>query len=143
MKNIFILIILLLSLQSIGQDVNKAVDDRVKPIISTEVPPLVKIEVSKVLGEVVFDTIYIKEVTRGGNIDTLTTPGIYQLSVTGTASGVRIVYVTKNANGVYSIRVSNPLAWSGTGTWTTAVTGGRVIVSTTNTSLTYQREKIQ
>lgn len=126
-----------------GQDVNKAVDDRVKPIVATEVPPLVKIEVSKVLGEVVFDTIYIKQITKAGNIDTLATPGIYQLSVTGTASGVRIIYVTKSASGVYSIRTSNPLAWSGAGTWTTAVTGGRVIVSTTNTSLTYQREKIQ
>ena len=123
--------------------VNEAVDTRAKNIVATEVPPLVKVEVSKVLGEVVFDTIYIKQVTRGGNIDTLTIPGIYQLSVTGSASAVRIVYVSKNSAGVYSIRTSNPLAWSGTGTFTTAVTGGRVIVSTTNTSLTYQREKLQ
>lgn len=142
MKSIFLAVIILVCFNGFGQ-VNEAVDTRAKNIVATEVPPLVKVEVSKVLGEVVFDTIYIKQITRGGNIDTLTTPGIYQLSVTGSASAVRIIYVSKNSAGVYSIRTSNPLAWSGTGTFTTAVTGGRVIVSTTNTSLTYQREKLQ
>jgi len=142
MKNLFFFIMLFLSINSIGQ-VNEAVDARAKNIVNTEVPPLVKVEVNKVLGEVVFDTIYIKTITKAGSIDTLTTPGIYQLSVTGTASAVRILYVTKSATGVYSIRTSNPLTWSGNGAWSTSVTGGRVIVSTTNNSIAYQREKIQ
>jgi len=140
MKNLFFLFLLFLSINSIGQ-VNEAVDTRAKNIVATEVPPLVKVEVSKVLGEVVFDTIYIKQITRGGNIDTLTAPGKYRLSVTGTASLERIVVVTVNQNGVYSIRVSNPLSWLGAGTFTTSVINNRVIVSTTNNSILYQREK--
>jgi len=122
-----------------GQDVNKAVDDRVKPLVL----PIVQSEVAARIGEIVFDTVVIKSISRAGNIDTLTAPGIYQLSVTGSASAVRIVYVSRSANGSYSIRTGNPLAWSGAGTWATSIINNRVIVSTTNTSLTYQREKIQ
>lgn len=143
MKKLLIILTLSVLTKFVNGQVNEAVDTRAKNIVNTEVPPLVKVEVNKVLGEVVFDTIYIKQITRGGNIDTLTTPGIYQLSVTGSASAVRLLYVTKSAAGVYSIRTSNPLTWSGAGTWSTSVVGSRVIISTTNNSITYQREKIQ
>lgn len=127
----------------VNGQVNEAVDARAKNVVSTEVPPLVKSEVGKVLGEIVFDTVLVKMVSRAGNIDTIYTPGIYTLSVTGGASAVRIIYVSKSAAGVWSIRTSNPLTWSGTGTWTTAVTNGRVIVSTTANNIVYQREKTQ
>ena len=127
----------------VNGQVNEAVDARAKNVVSAEVPPLVKSEVGKVLGEIVFDTVLIKSISRAGNIDTINTPGIYTLSVTGGASAVRIIYVSKSAAGVWSIRTSNPLTWSGTGTWTTSVTNGRVIVSTTANNIVYQREKTQ
>lgn len=138
MKKIIAVIAFLVSLNSFGQ-VTEAVDSR----IDTKVPALVKVEVENKLGMIEFDTLYIRYVSKTGNIDTLTTPGIYQLSVTGSASAVRFVVVSRNSNGVYSIRTSNPLAWSGAGTWATSVVNNRVIVSTTNNNIIYQREKIQ
>lgn len=143
MKKLLIILTLSILTKFVNGQVNEAVDTRAKNIVNTEVPPLVKVEVNKVLGEVVFDTIYIKQITRGGNIDTLTTPGIYQLSVTGAASAVRLIYVSRNNAGVYSVRTSNPMAWSGTGTWSTSVINGRVVVSTTATNIVYQRMKLQ
>jgi hypothetical protein len=91
---------------------------------------------------VYWDTLYIVNVVRGGNIDTLSAPGIYQLTVTGSLSGVRVIYVAKSATGVYSIRTANPLTLSGTGTFTTSVVNNQVIVSTTATNIIYQRQKL-
>lgn len=140
MKKLLIILLVTLSLsKGVNAQVNEAVDQRVKPIVVSEV----KKEVETSLGQIAWDTVYVKQITRAGNIDTLTAPGIYQLSVTGGASAVRIVYVSRSAAGTYAIRTSNPLAWSGTGTWSTAVSNGRVIVSTTNNNILYQRIKIQ
>lgn len=138
-KILFILTLSVLTSVINGQDVNKAVDDRVKPLVTTEVTK----QVGEQIGQIEFDTLVVKTIRTAGNIDTLTTPGIYQLSVTGTASAVRFVVVNRNSNGNYSIRTSNPLAWSGSGTWATSVVNNRVIVSTTNNNIIYQREKIQ
>ena len=138
MKKILCILTLSVLTNSVNSQVNEAVDQRVKPIVVSEV----KKEVETSLGQIEWDTVYVKQITRTGNIDTLTTPGIYQLSVTGSASAVRFVYVSRSGNS-FSIRTSNPLTWSGSGTWATAVINGRVIVSTTNNNIIYQRIKIQ
>ncbi len=138
MKTLILLTFIILTNFVNGQ-VTEAVDGR----IDAKVPALVKSEVESNLKMIEFDTLYIKSISKTGNIDTLLSPGIYQLSVTGSASAVRFLYVSRNNAGVYSIRTSNPLAWSGTGTWTTGVVNGRVIVSTTATNIVYQRMKIQ
>lgn len=139
MKKILFALMLFILTFSVKAQVTEAVDQRAKIVVEKEVPSLI----NKAIGEIEFDTLYIRYVSKTGNIDTLTTPGIYQLSVTGTASAVRILYVSRNANGNYSIRTSNPLAWAGAGTWTIAIINNRVVVSTTAINLTYQRQKLQ
>ena len=138
MKTLLILTFLVLT-NFVKAQVTEAVDSR----IDTKVPAIVTNEVSKQIGAIEFDTLYVKSISRTGNIDTITTTGIYQLSVTGSASAVRLLYVNRNNAGVFSIRQSNPMAWSGTGTWSTSVINGRVIVSTTATNIVYQRMKLQ
>lgn len=115
------------------------VDAAVKAIVKTEVAPLAA-KVDSLNNGVQYDTVIVCEVTKAGYVDTLDQPGIYKLTVTGNASAVRLLYVSKTTTGV-SIRTANPMAWSGVGTWTTSVINGRVIVSTTATNIIYKREK--
>jgi hypothetical protein len=86
---------------------------------------------------VIWDEVLVYPVTRAGNIDTLTVAGIYEISVTGNATAVRLIAFN---NGV--IRTTNPMAWSGVGGLTTTVINGVVVISTTATGITYQRRKL-
>lgn len=116
------------------------VDAAVKQIVRTEIAPLsVKLDSLNTADD--YDTVLVVSVSKAGNIDTLAVPGIYKLTVEGTASAVRLIYVSRSATGVLSIRTANPLAWSGAGTWSTAVVNNRVIISTTATNIIYKREK--
>ena len=116
------------------------VDNAVKQIVRTELAPITaKLDSLNTADD--YDTVLVVSVSKAGNIDTLAVPGIYKLTVEGTASAVRLIYVSRSATGVLSIRTANPLAWSGAGTWSTAVVNNRVIVSTTATGIIYKREK--
>lgn len=119
---------------------NSQVDNAVKQIVKAEIAPLsAKLDSLNISQE--YDTILVVSVSKAGNIDTLTVPGIYKLSVEGNASAVRLIYVSRSASGTLSFRTANPLAWSGPGTWSTAVVNNRVVVSTTATGIIYKREK--
>ena len=123
---------------------SQTVDNAIKAIMKPQIDS-VKASISAIQSapaNVYWDTLYIVNVVRGGNIDTLSAPGIYQLTVSGSLSGVRIVYVAKSATGAYSIRTANPLALSGTGSFNTSVVNNQVVVSTTATGITYQRQKL-
>ena len=115
------------------------VDAAVKAIVKTEVAPLAA-KVDSLNNGVQYDTVIVCEVSKPGNIDTLDQPGIYKLTVTGSASAVRLLYVARTTTSL-STRTANPLAWSGSGTWTISVINGRVIVSTTASGIIYKREK--
>lgn len=116
------------------------VDAAVKQIVRTEIAPLsAKLDSINVNQE--YDTVLIVSVSKAGNVDTITVPGIYKLDVEGSAMAVRILAVSRSSAGVLSIRTANPLAWSGAGTWSTSVVNNRVIVSTTATGIIYKREK--
>ena len=116
------------------------VDNAVKQIVKAELAPIAaKIDSINMSQE--YDTVMVVSVSKAGNIDTLTAPGIYKLTVEGAASAVRLIYISRSAAGMLSIRTANPLAWSGAGTWSTSVINGRVIVSTTATGIIYKREK--
>ena len=116
------------------------VDNAVKQIVKAELAPIAaKIDSINMSQE--YDTVMVVSVSKAGNIDTLTAPGIYKLTVEGAASAVRLIYISRSAAGMLSIRTANPLAWSGAGTWSTAVVNGRVVVSTTATGIIYKREK--
>lgn len=116
------------------------VDNAVKQIVKAEIAPLsAKLDSLNISQE--YDTVLVVSVSKAGNIDTLTTTGIYKLTVEGAASAVRLIYVSRSSAGTLSIRTANPLAWSGVGTWATAVINNRVIVSTTATGIIYKREK--
>jgi hypothetical protein len=135
-----LIILLLFPIMAKSQTVDNAVKSVMKPQIDS-----IKASISAIQSapaNVYWDTLYIVNVVRGGNIDTLSAPGIYQLTVTGSLSGVRVIYVAKSATGVYSIRTANPLTLSGTGTFTTSVVNNQVIVSTTATNIIYQRQKL-
>jgi hypothetical protein len=135
-----LIILFLIPLAAQSQTVDNAVKQIMKPQIDS-----IKASISVIPttpSNVYWDTLYIVNVVRGGNIDTLSAPGIYQLTVTGSLSGVRVVYVAKSATGAYSIRTANPLTLSGTGTFTTSVVNNQVIVSTTATNIIYQRQKL-
>ena len=139
-KLLFCSILILCSWAVNGQAVDNAVKQIMKPQIDS-----VKASISAIQSapaNVYWDTLYIVNVVRGGNIDTLSAPGIYQLTLTGSLSGVRVIYVAKSATGAYSIRTANPLTLSGTGTFTTSVVSNQVIVSTTATNIIYQRQKL-
>lgn len=134
MKQLLI-ILLFIPFASIAQ-----VDAAVKQIVRTELAPMTaKLDSLNTADD--YDTVLVITVSKAGNIDTLTVPGIYKLTVEGTASAVRLIYVSRSSAGVLSIRTANPLAWSGAGTWSTSVVNGRVIVSTTATGIIYKREK--
>jgi len=134
MKKLIFIILFGSCLNLSAQTVDNAVKQAMKPTTDSLKDAISKVQVP--LG-VVWEEVLIVPVTRAGNIDTLTTPGIYELSVTGNATAVRLVAFN---NG--TIRTSNPMAWSGIGTWSTSVVNGRVIISTTATGITYQRRKL-
>lgn len=121
----------------------QTVDNSVKQVMKPSIDSL-KDAISKIQtpDNISWDTLYVVNATNGGNLDTLTATGIYQLTVTGGISAVRIVYVAKSSTGVYSIRTANPMALSGTGTFTTSVINNRVIISSTATNIIYQRQKL-
>lgn len=135
-----LIILLLFPIMAKSQTVDNAVKAIMKPQIDSVKASIAAIQITP--SNVYWDTLYVVNVTRGGNIDTLSSPGIYQLTVTGNISLVRVVYVAKSATGVYSIRTANPLSLSGTGTFSTSVVNNQVIVSTTATGIIYQRQKL-
>ena len=118
----------------------QTVDQAVKQIVRAEITPLMaRIDSLNVSQE--YDTVLVVSVGKAGNIDTITATGIYKLTIEGNASAVRLIYVSRSASGVLSIRTANPLTWSGAGTWSTSVVNNRVIVSTTASNIIYKREK--
>ena len=116
------------------------VDAAVKQIVRTEIAPL-SVKLDSLNTADAYDTVLVVSVSKSGNVDTITATGIYKLTVEGTASAVRLIYVSRSSAGVLSIRTANPLAWSGAGTWTTSVINNRVVVSTTASGIIYKREK--
>lgn len=133
------LIILLLFPVFATAQIDQVVDTKISSkIIAANIPAQVEKAVDSAMQAVVWYTELQKTVSRSGafNLDTLTaasgTTEIYQLTLTGAGTAVRIVFVT-NSGGKYSTRVVNPAAYSGptgTGFNTTAGTGG-VVVSMT------------
>ena len=132
-------LILIASCLSASAQVDNAVKQVMKPSIDSLKDAISKIQTTD---NIVWDTLYVVNSVRGGNLDTLNAPGIYQLTVTGGISLVRIVQVSRSATGVYSIRTANPMALAGTGTFTTSVINNRVIISSTATNIIYQRQKL-
>lgn len=119
---------------------NSQVDNAVKQVVRAEIAPInARLDSLNMSQE--YDTVLVVSVSKVGNIDTLTATGIYKLTVEGSASAVRLIYVSRSASGVLSIRTANPLTWSGAGTWSTSVVNNRVIVSTTASNIIYKREK--
>ena len=116
------------------------VDAAVKQIVRTELAPITA-KLDSLNTADAYDTVLVIIVSKSGNVDTITATGIYKLTVEGTASAVRLIYVSRSSAGVLSIRTANPLAWSGAGTWTTSVINNRVVVSTTASGIIYKREK--
>lgn len=135
-----LIILLLFPIMAKSQTVDNAVKAIMKPQIDSVKASIAAIPTTP--SNVYWDTIYVVNVTRSGNVDTLKDAGHYQISVSGALSGERIVYVAKSSTGAYSIRTANPLSWSGTGTLTTSVINNRVIVSTTASNIIYQRQKL-
>lgn len=133
MKKLIILLLILSSLTASAQ-VDNAVKQVMKPSIDSVKDAIGKIQIP---ANVIWEEILILPVARSGNIDTLTANGIYVLSVEGSASAVRYVHFY---NG--TIRSTNPMAWSGAGSWSVSVINGKVIVSTTATGITYKRRKL-
>lgn len=132
MKKLFI-ILLFVSSAALGQ-VDNAVKQVMKPSIDSVKDAISKIQIPP---NVIWEEILTYNVSKAGNLDTLTVPGIYVLSVEGSASAVRYVHFF---NGV--IRSTNPMAWSGAGSWSVSVINGKVIVSTTAANITYKRRKL-
>lgn len=133
MKKLIILFFLAISFTSSGQ-VDNAVKQVMKPTTDSLKDAISKVQVP---ANVVWEEVLVFPVTRTGNIDTLTTPGIYVLSVEGPSRAVRYIHFF---NG--QLDISNPMPWKGPGSWTVSVTNGRVIVSTTATGITYKRRKL-
>lgn len=145
MRNIIILLLFpVFATAQIDQVVDSKISNR---IAAANIPAQVNKAVDSAMQSVVWYTEYQKSFTRSGsfNVDTLTAaPGtteVYQLTLTGAGTAVRIVFVTNTA-GAYTVRIVNPATYTGpTGTaFNTAVGTGGVIVSITgnNTSRTYK-----
>ena len=133
MRNLIFIFLIISSLTASAQ-VDNAVKQVMKPSIDSVKDAISKIQIP---ANVIWEEILIVPVTKAGVMDTLTTPGIYVLSVEGSASAVRYVHFYNGA-----IRTTNPMAWSGAGSWSVSVINGRVIVSTTATGVTYKRRKL-
>jgi len=111
------------------------VDNAVKQVMKPTTDSLRDAIAKAVPSGVIWEEVVIS--SRTGNVDTLTDAGIYVLSVEGSASAVRYVHYYGG-----KIRTTNPMAWSGAGSWSVSVINGRVIVSTTATGITYKRRKL-
>ena len=135
-----LIILLLFPLMATSQTVDNSVKQVMKPSIDSLKDAISRIE-SQSISNVSWDTLYVVNVTRAGSLDTLTTPGMYQLTITGNATAVRLLAVSVT-NNVWSIRTVNPMAWSGLGALTTSVVNNRVIISTTATGIIYQRQRL-
>ena len=133
MRKLTIILLILSSLTASAQ-VDNAVKQVMKPTTDSLKDAIAKVQVP---ANVVWDEVLVFPVTRAGSIDTLTTPGIYVLSVEGPSRAVRYIHFF---NG--QLDISNPMPWKGPGSWTVSVTNGRVIVSTTATGITYKRRKL-
>lgn len=134
MKKLVLCSVFILCSWIVNGQVDNAVKQVIKPSIDSVKDAISKIQIP---ANVIWEEILILPVTRAGNIDTLTTPGIYVLSVEGSSSAVRYIHFYNGA-----IRTTNQMAWSGSGSWSTSVINGKVIVSTTATGITYKRSKL-
>ena len=127
-----ITIILILSGLTASAQVDNAVKQVVKPSIDSLKDAISRVQVPS---GVIWEEVVVS--SKSGNVDTLTAPGIYVLSVEGTSSAVRYVHFF---NG--QIRATNPMAWSGVGSWSVSAINGRAIVSVNATGVTYKRRKL-
>jgi len=134
-----LIILLLFPIMAQSQTVDNAVKYVMKPQIDSINAAIAAIQTTP--SNVYWDTVYVVNVTRAGVLDTLTTAGVYQLTISGSATAVRVLAVSVSGATV-SVRTSNPLAWSGAGALTTSVVNNRVIISTTATGIIYQRQKL-
>jgi len=130
MKKLIIFILIFSGLTASAQ-----VDNAVKQVMKPTTDSLRDAIAKAVPDGVIWEELVVSY--RTGNVDTLTDPGIYVLSVEGSASAVRYVHFYGG-----KIRTTNPMAWSGAGSWSVSVINGRVIVSTTATGITYKRRKL-
>ena len=150
----YLAIILTLFSLTASAQIDQAVDTKISNrIAAANITAQIKSAVDSAMQEVVWYTELQITVTRTGsfNLDTLTAePGtteVYQLTLTGAGTAVRIVFVT-NTSGTYSTRIVNPASYSGpTGTSFNTTTGtGGVIVSitgnTTSRTYKYQRKNL-
>jgi len=133
-KLITVLTLFVLTNSVKSQTVDNAVKQVMKPTVDSLKDAISKTQIP---ANVVWDEILIHPVTRSGNMDTLTVPGIYVLSVEGPSRAVRYIHFF---NG--QLDISNPMPWKGPGSWSVSVINGRVIVSTTATGITYKRRKL-
>jgi hypothetical protein len=133
-----VIILTLLSLTASAQ-IDQAVDNRVNARISAAV----KTAVDSIYQSIVWYDEIQKSVNGSGTIilDTLTagynTTEIYQLTVTGAGTAVRILFVT-NTGGKYTLRVTNPASYSGasgTAFNATVSTSGVVVSLTGNNTI--------
>lgn len=123
---------------------SQTVDNAVKQIMKPQVDSLKSAiaSIPTTPSNVYWDTIYVVNGTRAGNLDTLKSTGFYVLTMEGSLTGIRYVYVAKSSSGVYSVRTATPLTFSGTGALNTTVVNNQVIISTTATGIIYQRQKL-
>jgi len=128
----YLIILFFLSATASAQTVDNAVKQAMKPTTDSLKDAISKVQVP---AGVIWEEVVVS--SRSGNVDTLTAPGIYVLSVEGTSSAVRYVHFF---NG--QIRTTNPMAWSGAGAWAVSVINGRAIVSVNATGVTYKRRKL-
>jgi len=130
MKYLIFFILIFSGLTALAQ-----VDNAVKQVMKPTTDSLRDAIAKAVPADVIWEEVVVS--SRTGNVDTLTAPGIYVLSVEGAASAVRYVHYYGG-----KIRTTNPMAWSGQGSWSVSVINGRVIVSISGTGITYKRRKL-
>lgn len=130
MKKLIFLLLISFSLTASAQ-----VDEAVKQVMKPTTDSLRDAIAKAVPADVIWEEVVAS--SRTGNVDTLADPGIYVLSVEGSASAVRYVHFYGG-----KIRTTNPMAWSGQGSWSVSVINGRVIVSISGTGITYKRRKL-
>lgn len=131
MRKILTILLFGSCLTASAQTVDNAVKQAMKPTTDSLRDAIAK----SVPADVIWEELVVS--SRTGNVDTLTDPGIYVLSVEGSASAVRYVHFYGG-----KIRTTNPMAWSGAGSWSVSVINGRVIVSISGTGITYKRRKL-
>lgn len=131
MRKIFFLLLFSSCLNASAQRVDQAVKEAMKPTTDSLRDAIAK----AVPANVIWEEVVVS--SRTGNVDTLTAPGIYVLSIEGPSRAVRYIHFF---NG--QLDISNPMPWKGPGSWTVSVINGRVIVSTTATGITYKRRKL-